>query len=155
MSSYNVSRRRSAQGGFVSAGGVLWVFHMQGIGSFLLHLTAFRSPPVLRPPFFSTRRKLALPISRSILFVFFIYGALSTSSHLPFPHPSLRIIPRLACFLPVFLFLLFSSHISLYLSVFFTMHTFILFITPSYWFCYWLCCCLVLLILIFLFSFFL
>lgn len=52
MSSYNVSRRRSAEGGFVAAGGVLWVFHMQGIGSFLLHLTAFRSPPVLRPPFF-------------------------------------------------------------------------------------------------------
>ena len=39
MSSYNVSRRRSAEGGFVAAGGALWVFHMQGIGSFLLHLT--------------------------------------------------------------------------------------------------------------------
>ena len=156
MSSYNVSRRRSAEGGFVAAGGALWVFHMQGIGSFLLHLTPrFDLLPSSDLHFFDTTEARTPHQSIHSFCILYLRSSVhiippSISAPLFANYPASRLLPPCLPLLVVFISYFFVSFCLFY----HTMHTFILFITPSYWFCYWLCCCLVLL-LIFLFSFFL
>lgn len=70
---------------------ILRISRMQGIGSFLLHFT----PPVDLLPFrHNGGTRVPQPSTRSFCILY--SRALPASSHLPFPHPSLRIISRLA-----------------------------------------------------------
>lgn len=75
----------------LSSQGILRISRMQGIGSFLLHFT---SPVDLLPFRHNGGTRVPQPSTRSFCILY--SRALPASSHLPFPHPSLRIISRLA-----------------------------------------------------------
>lgn len=132
--------------------GVSRVFHMQGFGSFLLHFTLrFGFPPA--PPSFSAQPRPALP-SVDPFFLYPLFTSIARIIPPSFFTPLFanHLASRSLRFLPVFLFLLFSSYsILLHFSVVSTTHQAYLLsflITLSRW----LSCRLILLLVLIFFS---